>query len=50
MRLLTYRNQDGSIKPGVLAGEEIADISDQVANIRSLIEAAPDALNKDLGS
>jgi 2-keto-4-pentenoate hydratase/2-oxohepta-3-ene-1,7-dioic acid hydratase in catechol pathway len=44
MRLVTYEDQDRSIKPGVLLGEEIVDISDQAANIRSLIEAGPDAL------
>src|SRR5580698_6300065 len=44
MRLVTYRDGDGSIKPGVLLGEEILDISDQVADIRSLIEGGPDAL------
>jgi 2-keto-4-pentenoate hydratase/2-oxohepta-3-ene-1,7-dioic acid hydratase in catechol pathway len=44
MRLVTYKDRDRSIKPGVLLGEEIVDISDQAANIRSLIEAGPDAL------
>jgi 2-keto-4-pentenoate hydratase/2-oxohepta-3-ene-1,7-dioic acid hydratase in catechol pathway len=44
MRLVTYRDRDRSIKPGVLLDEEIVDISDQVANIRSVIEEGPDAL------
>jgi hypothetical protein len=44
MRLVTYRDRDRNIKPGVLLGEEIVDISDQVANIRSLIEEGPHAL------
>ena len=46
MRLVTYRDRDRSIKPGVLLGEEIVDISDHVANIRSLIEQGPDALGR----
>jgi 2-keto-4-pentenoate hydratase/2-oxohepta-3-ene-1,7-dioic acid hydratase in catechol pathway len=46
MRLVTYRDRDRSIRPGVLQGEEIVDISDQVANIRSLIEEGPEALEK----
>jgi 2-keto-4-pentenoate hydratase/2-oxohepta-3-ene-1,7-dioic acid hydratase in catechol pathway len=46
MRLVTYRDRDRSIKPGVLLNEEIVDISDQVANIRSLIEGGPDALGR----
>jgi hypothetical protein len=33
-----YKDRDRSIKPGVLLGEEIVDISGQVADIRSLIE------------
>jgi 2-keto-4-pentenoate hydratase/2-oxohepta-3-ene-1,7-dioic acid hydratase in catechol pathway len=44
MRLVTYKDRDRTIKPGVLLGEEIVDISDQVANIRSLIEAGAEAL------
>src|SRR5580658_6111273 len=44
MRLGTYRDRDRSIKPGVLQGEEIVDISDQVADVRSLIEEGPGAL------
>jgi len=44
MRLVTYRDRDRSIKPGVLLGEEIVDISDHVADVRSLIEQGPDAL------
>ena len=43
MRLVTYRDPDRSINPGVLLDEEIVNISDQVANIRSLIEKGPDA-------
>jgi 2-keto-4-pentenoate hydratase/2-oxohepta-3-ene-1,7-dioic acid hydratase in catechol pathway len=43
MRLVTFRDRDRSIKPGVLLDQEIVDISDQVANIRSLIEEGPDA-------
>jgi 2-keto-4-pentenoate hydratase/2-oxohepta-3-ene-1,7-dioic acid hydratase in catechol pathway len=46
MRLVTYRDRDRSTKPGVSLGEEIDDISDQVADIRSLIEAGPDALGR----
>jgi Fumarylacetoacetate (FAA) hydrolase family len=46
MRLVTYRDRDRNIKPGVLLDEEIVDISDQVANIRSLIEEGPDALGR----
>ena len=41
MRLVTYRDRDRSIKPGVLQGEEIVDISDQVADVSSLIEEGP---------
>src|SRR5580692_2976457 len=44
MRLVTYRDRDRSIKPGVLLDEEIVEISSQVASIRSLIEEGPDAL------
>ena len=44
MKLVTYRDRDRSTKPGVLLGEEIVDISDQVADVRSLIEEGPDAL------
>jgi 2-keto-4-pentenoate hydratase/2-oxohepta-3-ene-1,7-dioic acid hydratase in catechol pathway len=46
MRLVTYRDRGRSIKPGVLLGEEIVDISDQVADVRSLIEEGPDALGR----
>jgi 2-keto-4-pentenoate hydratase/2-oxohepta-3-ene-1,7-dioic acid hydratase in catechol pathway len=46
MRLVTYRDQDRSLKPGVLLDKEIVDISDQVANIGSLIEEGPDALGR----
>jgi hypothetical protein len=46
MRLVTYRDRDRTIKPGVLLGEEIIDISDQAADVRSLIEEGPDALGK----
>jgi 2-keto-4-pentenoate hydratase/2-oxohepta-3-ene-1,7-dioic acid hydratase in catechol pathway len=46
MRLVTYRDRDRNIKPGVLLGDEVIDISDQVADVRSLIEAGPDALEK----
>ena len=46
MRLVTYRDRDRRIKPGVLQGEEIVDISDQVADISSLIEEGPDALGR----
>ena len=45
MRLVSYRARDRSIRPGVLLDEEIVDISDQVPDIRSLIEAGPDALD-----
>src|SRR6202451_2579616 len=45
MRLVTYKDRDRS-RPGVLLGEEIVDISDHVANIRSLIEEGPDALGR----
>jgi 2-keto-4-pentenoate hydratase/2-oxohepta-3-ene-1,7-dioic acid hydratase in catechol pathway len=45
MRLVTYRDRDRSKKPGLLLGEEIVDISDRVADIRSLIEKGPDALS-----
>src|SRR5580698_7616939 len=44
MRLVTYRDTDRSTKPAVLLGEEIVDISEQVADVRSLIEEGPDAL------
>jgi 2-keto-4-pentenoate hydratase/2-oxohepta-3-ene-1,7-dioic acid hydratase in catechol pathway len=44
MRLVTYRDRDRSIKPGVLLDDEIVDISDQAANIKSVIEEGPDAL------
>jgi 2-keto-4-pentenoate hydratase/2-oxohepta-3-ene-1,7-dioic acid hydratase in catechol pathway len=43
MRLVTYNDADRSIKPGVLLDEEIVDISNRVATIRSLIEEGPDA-------
>ena len=46
MRLVTYRDPDRSINPGVLLDEEIVNISDQVANIRSLIEEGRDALGR----
>ena len=46
MRLVTYRDRDRTIKPGVLLGEDIIDISDQAADVRSLIEEGPDALGK----
>ena len=46
MRLITYRDRDRSIKPGVLLDEEIVEISNQVASIRSLIEEGPDALSR----
>jgi 2-keto-4-pentenoate hydratase/2-oxohepta-3-ene-1,7-dioic acid hydratase in catechol pathway len=44
MRLVTYRDRDRSMRPGVLLDEEIVDISDQVADVRSVIEEGPDAL------
>jgi 2-keto-4-pentenoate hydratase/2-oxohepta-3-ene-1,7-dioic acid hydratase in catechol pathway len=44
VRLVTYREQDRSTKPGVLLGEEIVDISGQVDSVKSLIEGGPDAL------
>jgi 2-keto-4-pentenoate hydratase/2-oxohepta-3-ene-1,7-dioic acid hydratase in catechol pathway len=44
VRLVTYRDRDRSIKPGVLLGEEIVDISDQVDSIKGLIEGGPDTL------
>jgi 2-keto-4-pentenoate hydratase/2-oxohepta-3-ene-1,7-dioic acid hydratase in catechol pathway len=44
MRLVTYRDPDGSIKPGVLLGEEVVDISDRVPDVGTLIEEGPDAL------
>ena len=34
MRLVTYKDRDRSIKPGVFLGEEIVDISDQVADVK----------------
>ena len=37
MRLVTYKYRDRTIKPGVLLDQEIVDISDQAANIGSLI-------------
>ena len=46
MRLVTFRDRDRSIKPGVLLDQEIVDISDQATNIRSLIEEGPDALRR----
>jgi 2-keto-4-pentenoate hydratase/2-oxohepta-3-ene-1,7-dioic acid hydratase in catechol pathway len=46
VRLVTYRDPDRSTKPGVLLDEEIVDISDQVADIRRLIEEGPDALGR----
>jgi 2-keto-4-pentenoate hydratase/2-oxohepta-3-ene-1,7-dioic acid hydratase in catechol pathway len=46
VRLVTYRDRDRSIKPGVLLGEEIVDISDQVDSIKGLIEGGPDTLAK----
>jgi 2-keto-4-pentenoate hydratase/2-oxohepta-3-ene-1,7-dioic acid hydratase in catechol pathway len=44
VRLVTYRDRDRSIKPGVLLGEEIVDVSGEVDSIKSLIEGGPDAL------
>jgi 2-keto-4-pentenoate hydratase/2-oxohepta-3-ene-1,7-dioic acid hydratase in catechol pathway len=44
VRLVTYKDRDRSIKPGVLLGEEIVDISGEVDSIKSLIEGGPDAL------
>jgi 2-keto-4-pentenoate hydratase/2-oxohepta-3-ene-1,7-dioic acid hydratase in catechol pathway len=44
MRLITYRDRDHNIRPGVLLGEEIVDISDHVTSVRRLIELGPDAL------
>ena len=44
MRLVTYKDRDRKVKPGVLLDEEIVDISDRVANIGSVIEEGPDAL------
>jgi hypothetical protein len=44
MRLLTSKDRDQGLRPGVLLDEEIADISDPVTNVRSLIELGPDAL------
>jgi 2-keto-4-pentenoate hydratase/2-oxohepta-3-ene-1,7-dioic acid hydratase in catechol pathway len=44
MKLVTFKDRDRSIKPGVLLGEEIVDISSQVPDIRTLIEQGPDAL------
>jgi 2-keto-4-pentenoate hydratase/2-oxohepta-3-ene-1,7-dioic acid hydratase in catechol pathway len=46
MRLVTYRDRHRNIRPGVLLDEEIVDISDQVASIRTLIEEGPDALGR----
>jgi 2-keto-4-pentenoate hydratase/2-oxohepta-3-ene-1,7-dioic acid hydratase in catechol pathway len=46
MRLVTYRDRDQREKPGLLLGEDIVDISDQVPDIRSLIEEGPDALGR----
>ncbi len=46
MRLVTYKDRDRSINPGVLLDEEIVDISDQVADIRSVIEQGTDALGR----
>ncbi len=45
MRLVTYRDRDRIIKPGVLQGEEIIDISDQVDDVSSLIEEGREALD-----
>jgi 2-keto-4-pentenoate hydratase/2-oxohepta-3-ene-1,7-dioic acid hydratase in catechol pathway len=44
MRLVTYRDADQGVKPGVLLGEEIVDISGQISSIKSLIESGPDTL------
>jgi 2-keto-4-pentenoate hydratase/2-oxohepta-3-ene-1,7-dioic acid hydratase in catechol pathway len=44
VRLVTYKDRDRSIKPGVLLGEEIVDVSGEVDSIKSLIEGGPDAL------
>jgi 2-keto-4-pentenoate hydratase/2-oxohepta-3-ene-1,7-dioic acid hydratase in catechol pathway len=46
MRLVTFSDRKRGTKPGVLVGEEIVDISDQVADIRSLIEEGQDALGR----
>jgi 2-keto-4-pentenoate hydratase/2-oxohepta-3-ene-1,7-dioic acid hydratase in catechol pathway len=46
MRIVTYKDWDGSVRPGALFDDEIVDISDQVASIRSLIERGPDALGR----
>ena len=34
MKLVTFRDRDRRIKPGVLLGDEIVDISNQVADMR----------------
>lgn len=44
MRLVTYRKGNQNAKPGVLQGEEVIDISGEVANIKSLIEGGTEAL------
>jgi hypothetical protein len=46
VRLVTYRGQDRSVKPGVLLDEEIVDISGQVDSIKSLIEGGIATLTK----
>jgi hypothetical protein len=44
VKLVTCRDRDGHIYPGVLLGEEIIDISDEVVSIGELIEAGPELL------
>ena len=47
MRLVTCRDRDRSIKPGVLLSEEIVDIGPgQLHTMKSLIEEGPDALGR----
>jgi 2-keto-4-pentenoate hydratase/2-oxohepta-3-ene-1,7-dioic acid hydratase in catechol pathway len=46
MRLVTYSDRDRVTTPGVLIREDIVDISDQVTDIRSLIEEGPAALGR----
>jgi 2-keto-4-pentenoate hydratase/2-oxohepta-3-ene-1,7-dioic acid hydratase in catechol pathway len=44
VRLVTFKGADGNPRPGALQGDHVMDLSDQVRNIRELIEGGPEFL------
>jgi 2-keto-4-pentenoate hydratase/2-oxohepta-3-ene-1,7-dioic acid hydratase in catechol pathway len=42
VRLVTFTESDQNIRPGVLQGERVVDLSGQVGSIRDLIEGGPE--------